>query len=268
MMADFIWRALAAAVGVAAVAGPLGCFVVWRRMAYFGDSLSHNALLGVLLGLVLGIEPTFGVVVTSCSIAVLLWLMQRQHSLPSDTILGLLAHSGLAISLVVMSFFEGLRLDLLAYLFGDVLAVTYRDLVWIYLGGSLALLVLVLLWRPLLLATVHEDLALAEGLPVRTVRLVFVLLVALVIAAAMKVVGLLLITSLLIIPAACAGQFARSPEQMAASAAAVGALSAVFGIFLSLFADSPPGPSIVVVMVVFFVLGLCLRMALLYARRL
>jgi zinc transport system permease protein len=173
--------------------------------------------------------------------------------------LGLLAHSGLAISLVIMSFFEGLRLDLLAYLFGDVLAVTYRDLVWIYLGGSLALLVLVLLWRPLLLATVHEDLALAEGQPVRTVRLIFVLLVALVIAAAMKVVGLLLITSLLIIPAACAGQFARSPEQMAGFAAAIGALSALFGLGLSLYADSPPGPSIVVIMVAFFVLGLGFR---------
>ncbi len=239
MIDDFLWRALAAGLGVALVAGPLGCFIVWRRMAYFGDSLAHSALLGVALGLVLHFDLTLGVLVSSAVLALLLALLQRQRRLASDTLLGILAHSGLALSLVVLSFFETLRLDLMSYLFGDVLAVSGSDLLWIYGADVVALAVLALLWRPLLAATIHEELARAEGVPVAAVRVVFVLLVAIVIATAMKVVGILLITALLIIPAAAARQFARSPEQMALLAVLAGALSVVFGLGGSLQWDTP-----------------------------
>jgi hypothetical protein len=177
MIDDFLWRALAAGLGVALVAGPLGCFIVWRRMAYFGDSLAHSALLGVALGLALHFDLTLGVLVSSAALALLLALLQRQRRLASDTLLGILAHSGLALSLVVL-------LDLMSYLFGDVLAVSGSDLLWIYGGDLVALAVLALLWRPLLAATIHEELARAEGVPVATVRIVFVLLVAIVIATA------------------------------------------------------------------------------------
>jgi zinc transport system permease protein len=145
MIDDFLWRALAAGLGVALVAGPLGCFIVWRRMAYFGDSLAHSALLGVALGLALHFDLTLGVLVSSAALALLLALRQRR--LASDTLLGILAHSGLALSLVVLSFFETLRLDLMSYLFGDVLAVSGSDLLWIYGGDLVALAVLALLWR-------------------------------------------------------------------------------------------------------------------------
>ena len=215
MIDDFLIRAFAAGFGVVLLAGPLGCFIVWRRMAYFGDSLAHSALLGVALGLILGINPTLGIAVGSVTLAVLLLLLQRQRRLASDTLLGLMSHAGLALGLVALSFFETLRIDLLAYLFGDVLAVTTADLAWIYGGGLLALLVLAAIWRPLLAITVHDDLARAEGVAVLPVRLAFVLLIAVVIAIAMKIVGILLITSLLIIPAATARRFARTPEQMA-----------------------------------------------------
>lgn len=256
MIEDFLWRALAAGVGVALVAGPLGCFIVWRRMAYFGDSLAHSALLGVALGLILGLNLTLGVVVSSITLALLLVLLQRQRRLASDTLLGILSHAGLALSLVALSFFETLRIDLLSYLFGDVLAVTMVDLAWIYGGGLLALAVLAVIWRNLLAATIHEELALAEGVPVVAVRLCFVLLIALVIAIAMKVVGILLITALLIIPAAAARQFARTPEQMALLAAAVGAVAVVLGLTGSMQWDTPAGPSIVTGAVTLFVLCL------------
>jgi len=256
MIEDFLWRALAAGVGVALVAGPLGCFIVWRRMAYFGDSLAHSALLGVALGLILGLNLTLGVVVSSITLALLLVLLQRQRRLASDTLLGILSHAGLALSLVALSFFETLRIDLLSYLFGDVLAVTMVDLAWIYGGGLLALAVLAVIWRNLLAATIHEELALAEGVPVVAVRLCFVLLIALVIAIAMKVVGILLITALLIIPAAAARQFARTPEQMALLAAAVGAVAVVLGLTGSMQWDTPAGPSIVTGAVALFVLCL------------
>ena len=258
MIDDFLLRALLAGSGVVLLAGPLGCFIVWRRMAYFGDSLAHSALLGIALGVVLGIDLTLGIVATAMAIAVFLLLLQRQRRLAGDTLLGLMAHSGLALGLVVLSFFETLRVDLLAYLFGDVLAVTAADLAWIYGGGFLALAVLAVIWRPLLSATVHEDLARAEGVPVEAVRLAFVLLIAVVIAIAMKIVGILLTTSLLIIPAATARRFARTPERMAVLSVAAGMLAVSGGLAASMIFDTPSGPSMVVAAFGLFLAGLAL----------
>ena len=214
-MADFLLYALLAGLALAIVAGPLGSFVVWRRMAYFGDTLSHAALLGVAMGFLLDVSPTIAVTVGCLLLAVLLVTLQQRQSLASDTLLGILAPSTLSLGLVVLSFMHEVRIDLMAYLFGDLLAISPTDLMWI-LGGSAAVLaLLVALWRPLLAITVHEELAMVEGLPVAALRLALMLLIAVVIAVAMKIVGVLLITSLLIIPAAAAQRHARSPEQMA-----------------------------------------------------
>ena len=258
MIDDFLWRALAAGFGVVMIASPLGCFIVWRRMAYFGDSLAHSALLGIALGLLLGIDLTLGIAAGAVALALLLLALQHQRQLASDTLLGILAHGGLAVGLVVLSFFETVRVDLMAYLFGDVLAVTGADLMWIYGGGILALGVLAAIWRPLLAITVHEDLARAEGVPVLPVRLVFVVLIAVVIATAMKIVGVLLITALMIIPAATARRFARSPEQMALGAVLAGALAVTLGLGGSLAWDTPSGPSVVVAALILFAAGLAL----------
>jgi zinc transport system permease protein len=254
LLDDFFLRALLGGLGVALVAGPLGCFIVWRRMAYFGDSLAHSALLGVAQGFLLGLEPSLGIAVAAVAVSLILLLLERQRLLASDTLLGLLAHSGLAIGLVALSFVETLRVDLLAYLFGDVLAVTPLDLAWIWGGGLIALAVLLAIWRPLLFATVNEDLAQAEGVAVLPVRLAFMLVIALVIAVAMKVVGILLITSLLIIPAATARRFARTPEQMALLAVLAGGLAVAGGLSGSLAWDTPSGPSIVVAALLLFIL--------------
>ncbi len=258
MLDDFLLRAVLGGIGVALVAGPLGCFIVWRRMAYFGASLAHSALLGVALGFLLGIDPTLGIAAAAILLALLLVLLERQQALPSDTLLGILAHAGLALGLVVLSFFETLRVDLMGYLFGDILAVSRSDLLWIYGGGILALGVLAAIWRPLLTATLHEELARAEGLPVVQLRLALMLTVAIVIAIAMKIVGILLIISMLIIPAATARCFARTPEQMAAIAALAGVLSVWLGLWGSLEADTPAGPSIVVATTVLFAAALAL----------
>jgi len=256
MIDDFIWRGLLGGLGVVMIACPLGCFIAWRRMAYFGDALAHSALLGVALGIILSINLTVGIAATSMLLALLLVALQHQRQLATDTLLGIMAHSGLALGLVAISFFEHLRVDLLSYLFGDVLAVTPADLYWIYGGGLSALLVLLLIWKPLLSITVHEELARAEGIPVLAVRLTFVLLIAIVIAVAMKVIGILLITSLLIIPAATARWFSKTPEQMALLAVLVGALAVVLGLYGSLTWDTPSGPSVVVAALALFVLGL------------
>jgi zinc transport system permease protein len=256
MIDDFLLRALAAGIGVAVVAAPLGCFVVWRRMAYFGATLAHSALLGVALGLVLDFDVTLGVVVSSVAVTLIVVLFQRQRLIGSDTLLGILAHSGLAVGLVALSFLHGVRVDLMAYLFGDVLAVSALEIAWIYGGGALVLATLVLIWRPLLALTIHEELARAEGVPALRVQIAFMLTLAVAVAIAMKVVGVLLIISLLIIPAAAVRGLSRTPEQMAILAVAVGALSVVGGLFASLRWDTPSGPSIVVVATVIFTVGL------------
>lgn len=252
MLDDFLVRALLAGVGVALVAGPLGCLVVWRRMAYLGDSLAHSALLGVAIGVLLDIQTTLAIVLAGVAFAVLLVGLQQQRQLATDTLLGLLAHSGLAIGLVALSFAEGLRVDLMGYLFGDVLAVRPLDLAWIWGGGALLLAGLAALWRPLLLATIQEEMARAEGLPVLALRFALTLLLALTVALAMKVVGILLITSLLIVPAAAARPLARSPAGMALIAAGLGSLAVAAGLCGSWYADTPSGPSIVVAALLLF----------------
>jgi zinc transport system permease protein len=251
-MDDFVGRALLAGLAVAVVAGPLGCFVVWRRMAYFGDALAHSAFLGVTLGFLLGIDLTLGVIVVAAVVALLLAVLQDRRKLAADTVLGLLSHGALAFGLLALAFVETLRVDLIGYLFGDILAVTVSDLVWIVIGGAVVLAALARLWTPLLAMTVDEDLARASGMPVPALRLTFMLLVALVVALGMKVVGVLLITALLIMPAAAARRLARSPETMAVFAALIGALAVGGGLAASLAWDLPAGPAVVATAVLLF----------------
>ena len=255
ILEDFVWRGLLGGLGVAAVAGPLGCFMVWRRMAFFGACLSHSALLGIALGFLLGIDITLGIMVTCVVVTLGIVSFQGQKRFATDTVLGIAAHAALALGLVALSFMERLRVDLLGYLFGDILAVTRTDLYWIYGGGIIALGILAAIWRPLLAATVQEELAQAEGVREFAVRLTFMLLIALVIAIAMKIIGILLINSLLIIPAAAARPFARTPEQMAVCAGALGALSVCAGLLASVQWDTPSGASVVVAAALVFVLS-------------
>lgn len=262
VMDDFLIRALAAGIGLALMAGPLGCLVVWRRMAYFGDTLAHSALLGVAVGFLLGIDLNLGILLVCLAIAAGLTLLQEQRRLASDTLLGIVSHSTLSLGLIVLAVMQSLRVDLLAYLFGDILSVTPADLWTLWGGAVLVLGGLALIWRRLLAISVDEDLARVEGVPVRWIRLAFTLLIAATIAAAMKIVGILLVTSLLIIPAATARRFATTPEAMAALASLLGSAAVVAGLGASLYGDVPTGPAIVAAAA-----GLFLASHLLPARR-
>ena len=256
MLDDFFARAVLAGVGIALVAGPLGCFVVWRRMAYFGDTMAHSALLGIALSLALEWSLLLSVFLVSAFISMILVLLQRRGGLSTDSLLGILSHSTLAIGLVSLAFMPWVRVDLLGYLFGDILAVTKLDLAVIWGGAALVGVVLVFLWRPLLAGTVNAEIAAAEGQAPERARIAFMLVMAFVIAIAMKIVGILLITTLLIIPAATARRFATSPEVMALLAALIGALASTGGLYLSLATDTPSGPSIVVAALALFLLAL------------
>ncbi|SHH46091.1 iron chelate uptake ABC transporter family permease subunit [Cognatishimia maritima] len=246
MLDDFLLRATLAGIGVALAAAPLGCFVVWRRMAYFGDATSHAAILGVALSLALSMSVFTGALAVALIMALTVSALSgRGYAM--DTLLGVMAHSALAIGLVAVSFLQGVRIDLMGYLFGDILAVSKSDLAVIWTGAGLVILFMLWRWSALLTATLNVDLAMASGIDPKREQLILTLCLAVVVAVAIKVVGVLLIVALLIIPAAAARPLARTPESMAMIAAAIGGLSAILGLRMSLIYDTPAGPSIVCV---------------------
>ena len=254
MIDQFILEALLAGLCLSLMSGPLGVFVVWRRMSYFGDSLAHSALLGVAIGLWLDISSFLAVSVLAIIIVLLLLVLRKKQSLPNDTLLGIFAHSTLSLGLIIFALMDAPNVDLMAYLFGDILALSHQDL---YLLGVLSVAVpcvLAVFWRALLLMTVHRELAKVEGVPVDRIELGFCLLLALVIAVGMKVVGVLLISALLIIPSAAARRFARSPLHMVVLAVIISVMSVVGGLFLSFWQDTPTGASIVVTAALIFTL--------------
>ncbi|EPX81001.1 metal ABC transporter permease [Litoreibacter arenae] len=246
MLDSFLVRAALAGLGVAVAAAPLGCFVVWRRMAYFGDATAHASILGVALALSFNMSVFAGVLVVALVMATTVsTLSGRGYAM--DTLLGVMAHSAIAFGLVAVSFLDGVRIDLMAYLFGDILAVGRVDLAVIW-GGALLVLALVgWRWQQLLLSTVSPDLAQASGIDPKREQLILTIALAVVVAVAIKVVGVLLIAALLIIPAAAARPLAHTPERMAAIAAAIGAVSALGGLQLAYRFDTPAGPTMVCV---------------------
>ncbi len=254
MLDDFLVRAGLAALGTALAAGGLGCFVVWRRMAYFGDATAHAAVLGVAVSLMFGWSLFAGVGLVSLIMAVLIYALTGKGQ-AVDTILGVLAHGALALGLVTVTLIPGQRIDLDAYLFGDVLTVTKSDVGIIWAGAAAVIAVLWWRWSALLTSTLNPDLASAAGMNPRREQLILTVLLAAVVAVAIKVVGALLITALLIIPAAAARGYARTPERMAGLAALIGGLSALGGLRLAMVFDTPVGPTIVCVAAGIFGIG-------------
>ncbi len=246
MLDDFMMRAVLAGLAVACATGPLGCFVVWRRMAYFGDATSHAAILGVALALAFQISIFIGTLVVALVMAMIVATLAGR-GWAMDTTLGVLAHSALAFGLVAVSFLPAVRVDLSAFLFGDILAVSRFDLGVIVAGSALVLGLILWRWQGLLTATLSEDLAHAAGISAARERMVLTIALAIVVAVALKIVGALLIAALLIIPAAAARNLARGPESMALFAVLIGIASVIGGLQLSLTMDTPSGPSIVVV---------------------
>lgn len=256
MFDDFFIRALIAGVGIAIIAGPLGCLVIWRRLSYFGDTLSHSALLGVTLAYAFSINITLSVFVISSIVAILLINLQKRTKLAGDSLLGLLAHSTLAIGLVLIGFLSSIRFDLMGLLFGDILAVTTEDITLVWIGGIIILGILYYIWKSIFSATVNYDLAAAEGMRPEISNLIFTLLLAAVIALSIKMIGALLITGLLLIPAAIARNLSNSPKQMIIISVLAGITSVVIGLFTSLELNTSSGPSIIVVSLALFVLSL------------
>jgi len=253
---DFAQRALFAGIGIALLSGPLGSLMLWRRMAYFGDTLAHSTLLGISLALLLHVNIYIGLFSICLLVACLLAGLTKQKWIANDAILGILSHTTLAIGLITATAIRGVRVDLLSYLYGDILSVNLQDIFYIYLVVIAVLIILWRLWPWLLSATIHVDLARTEGVPVDFTSWSLILMLALVFAVAIKLVGVLLITALLIIPASAARNFAKTPETMVAIASVIGCLAVMLGFWASLTWDWPTGPAIVVAAAGIFALSM------------
>ena len=222
-------------------------------MAYFGEATAHAALLGIALSLALELPIFAGTLVAALLMA---WVVTQLsgRELASDTLLGVTAHAGLALGLVVASFLTGVRIDLMAYLFGDILAVSLSDLYIIWFGVIIGLVLIYWRWSPMLISTLNEELAYSNDINPKREKLFLTLALAVTVAVSIKVVGLLLISALLIIPAAAARNISQTPETMVITTAIIGVISAVSGLQFSYFFNSPPGPSIVCVSLVCFLI--------------
>ena len=251
----FILRGILAGIAVALISGLVGCFVVWRRMSYYGESIAHSSLLGVGLGILLGTGINFGIIIVCLLFGILFLWLQQNKILSTDTLLGVLAHLALSIGIIVISF-NRIKIDIHAFLFGDILTVGTSDLWWMYFGVILVIFIVSINWSSLILVTIDEDLARAEGIKPLYVNLLMTTVLTIVVAVSLQIIGLLLITAMLIIPAATSRRLANSPEQMALIATLIGIFSVILGIYLSVQVDAPSGPSIVIVSSVLFFLSI------------
>lgn len=258
-MFDILLPAWLAGILLAFITAPLGAFVVWRKMAYFGDTLSHSALLGVALGIFLELDPYVAVIVMTLILALTLVWLEHKTNYSIDTVLGIIAHVSLSLGVITISLLDNVRVDLMSYLFGDLLAIDYSDVLFIGIGVLVIALIVKLFWQKLLSITISPELAQIEGLDVARLRLLLMILTALTIALSMKFVGALIITSLLIIPSATARLLAKTPESMVGYAIGLTMIAVTGGLALSWWKNTPAGPSVVICAGVLFALALTLR---------
>lgn len=255
-MFDILLPAWIAGTLLTLITAPLGAFVVWRKMAYFGDTLSHSALLGVAFGIFLNIDPYIAVILMTIVIALALIWLEKHANQSLDTLLGIISHTTLSLGVITIALLNNVRVDLMSYLFGDLLAISYLDMGLIAIGVIFIGSILLFFWRDFLMVTINPELAQIEGLNVEKIRLILMLLTALTIALSMKFVGALIITSLLIIPSATARRFAQTPETMVLYAILFSLLAVSGGLLFSALKDSPAGPSVVVCAGILFLLSL------------
>ncbi|CAC9629719.1 Zinc ABC transporter, permease protein ZnuB [uncultured Gammaproteobacteria bacterium] len=254
-MEDFIFRAILAAVGISIIAGSLGCFVIWKRMSYFSESISHSALLGVSLGLVSGLGLHFGLIIVGGIFAILIVVLQQRNFLSNDAILGIFSHISLSLGVVILALVGNANTDYLSLLFGDILSITSQDVVWIYAVLALVGTLLIVFWQRLLLLTLNEDLGVASGLNKLKYQLLFMLMIALTVSVSVQIVGVLLITSLLIIPPAIARVFSHSPAQMVLFSVITSVIAVVVGLSGSMHYDIATGPTIVISLGALFIIS-------------
>lgn len=237
---------LLAGIGIAVSAGILGCFVIWKRMAYFGDAVSHSALLGIALSILVAIEVDIAIIMVCAIFALILALLQQNRFFTTDSILGILAHASLGVGMAIVGVSGGENIDIHHFLFGDILKVNLQNVQIICASAFVIALLIYKNWQSLCILTICPDLAKSEGVnPVR-LELLLILLIAIFVGLAIKIFGVLLVTSMLIIPPACARIFSSSPLAMVFSSIFFAIISVVLGVMLTNNLHIESGPAIVV----------------------
>lgn len=252
---DFLLRALVAAVLVGFVTANLGVFVVLRKMAFFSDAIAHASLTGIALGLLIGINPLLGAIAFSVLIAVGIGLLQKHSTIPIDTVIGVFFSASIALGVLILTLLPGYRADLFGYLFGDILAVSPNDLFVLGIVAAASVGLVAWTYRSWLGIAFHADLAAISGVRVARMDYLFLITLALVVALGIKLVGTVLIGSLIVIPAAAAKNVSPNLRTLFALAAFFGMASGVLGLAASYALDAPAGPSIVVTATAIFALS-------------
>jgi zinc transport system permease protein len=227
------------------LSGPLGALMVWQRLSYFSDTLAHTSLLGAACALSCGVNIYAGMAISTIAVA---YLLRAPSMLTADTKLALLSHSLFAIALLLMSLLaQKQQINIIHYLYGDILTVSSQQLINISITVLLLLIVLRRYWGSLIMLTLHRELAQAEGLAVQRLQTLYLLLLAISFTVLMPIFGALLLGALFILPQASARLFARTPEAMAWQGSAYGILAVNGGLALSYWLDWPSSPTIIVV---------------------
>ncbi len=260
MLDDFLIRSLLAGVLMVLVAAPMGCLMVWQRLAFLADTLGHASVLGVALGLMMSLHPIVGVLIVI--VVIMLIVSQSMGGKPvamSESVLAIISHTGLAAGILLLSLSGAGNISLEAILFGDLLATSMSDLGFIALTVFILLFLLWQHWSSFVAVSVSPEIAQAEGIPVQKIQLILYLMIALLIAVMMKVMGVLLIGAMLVIPVNAARVFSRGPEQMLVISLFFGLMSLFSGMFMSWQYDLQTGPAIVVMAAVWLLLSLFIK---------
>lgn len=250
-MENFIINAIIASVAIAVLTGPFGCFVVWKKISYFGDSLAHSVIFAVALSVTLNINLYLSLFLFSICYSSILVLSQKNYSM--DSLLGIFSHGFLSLGLVITSLMET-RIDLFALLFGDILAVSRIDIILLYCLALFSIIWFILKWKQLLMITINEDLAAVEGINSNLINFQFNFLLSLVICLSIQIVGIILVTSMLIIPPAIARYLSSNPKNMIIYSSFIAVASLLLGLINSMNFDIPTGPSIILVGFIGFIL--------------
>ncbi len=263
MLDDFLIRSLLAGILMVLVAAPMGCLMVWQRLAFLADTLGHAAVLGVALGLVMSINPMMSVLLIILLVMVIMQLSQRRLHVSagvlSESVLAILSYTGLSAGILILGVSGRSNVSLEAILFGDLLATSMQDLMFI---GITVLILLGLLWKhwhSFVAVTVSPEIAQAEGISVQKTQLLLYLMIALLVAVMMKIMGVLLIGAMLVIPVNAARVFSRGPEQMVLISLGFGLISLFSGMFFSWQFDLQTGPAVVVVATLWLLLALLVQ---------
>ena len=243
-MKNILLNAVITVFGISIGVGPIGSFVLWKKLSYFGDTIAHSALLGVTLAMIMHVHHIIGILLIATLPS--LMLLQLRNYYTKDMLFNITSNSSLALASIILSIIPLSNTNVItSMLFGDVLAIDYSDIIVLYIATISIATIIACQWKKWLLITISTDLAIVAKLNTKILEIEFMILLSILIAVSINIIGILLITSLLIIPAATARVIIKTPIQMIVLSSILCFTSSICGLFASYTFDIPAGPSII-----------------------